>query len=263
MTTAEWYEKVSEFELDDARYDQPPLAAERPRRSYVICTIPRSGSWLLCRQLYNAGIGVPSEYFKPEHIAALSVRWGADPRDVRAYLHVLQAHRTTPNGAWGTKLMWNELKRHRATVKIELMSRALPIFLVRGDTTSQAASMLVSWITGIWGFGTTPTTSPRADLDWDPRKLPPIEDAIRREYGMWREFFASRRVTPFVVNYEAFVADQPGTVARFAQALGFADGEFRLPPPEPRENAFPADIEARRREIIEHARRERPAAARD
>ncbi len=35
-----------------------------PRRSYLICSVQRSGSWLLCHALQDAGVlGEPAEYF--------------------------------------------------------------------------------------------------------------------------------------------------------------------------------------------------------
>lgn len=258
MTSAEHYEKVSEFELDGARYDQPPLAPGRRRLTYVLCTTPRSGSWLLCRQLINAGIGVPSEYLNEAHVVPLCARWGVDPRDTRAYLHALYARRTTPNGAWGTKLMWTQFAERRGTLKATLLGRSLLIHLVRGDVVAQAASMLASWVTGLWGFEATPTTAPRTDLAWeDPRQLALVEQAMVRENARWAEFFASRRLAPLVIRYEDLVADQAGTVVRVARALGLDEDGFRVPPSEPREDALPADIEARRRALIERVKRER------
>ena len=255
------YEMVTEYGLDDAAFDRPPLAHGRERRGYVICTTPRSGSWMLCRQLYNAGLGVPSEYFNLRHLVPLCTRWGVDPRDTRAYLGALHAHRTSPNGAWGTKLMWTQLAERRSALKIALLDGVLPIFLVRDDRTAQAISLLAAWKTGIWELDATPTTKPRNDLDWIPEHVAGIEGLLARENGQWETFFASRRLDPLVVHYEAFVADQRGTVARIARALGFADGEYALPPPEPRPNVLPGEVEDQRRTLLERVRRERAVAA--
>jgi LPS sulfotransferase NodH len=252
--------RVAESTLGDPAFDQPPLAAGRARRSYVICTTPRSGSWMLCRQLHAAGLGVPSEYFNERHLVPLCQRWGVDPRDTRAYLQALRAHRTTPNGAWGTKLMWTQFAGRRSALKVALFDGALPILLVRDDRVAQAISMLTAWITGVWELDAEPTTPPRTDLAWDPVNVRDLEGAFARDNAKWNEFFASRRVEPLVVHYEAFVADQPGTVVQIAQALGFADGEYMLPEPEPRPSVLPDEIEAKRRDLIERVRRERAAA---
>lgn len=253
--------KVAESTLGDPAFDQPPLDPGRERRSYVICTTPRSGSWMLCRQLYAAGLGVPHEYFNDRHLVPLCQRWAVDPRDTRAYLMALRAHRTTPNGAWGTKLMWTQFAMRRSALKIALFEGALPILLVRDDRTAQAVSLLTAWLTGIWELDAEPTTAPRTKLDWLPSHVDGTEGALARENAKWDEFFAPRRVKPLVVHYEAFVADQPGTVARIAHALGFADGEYMVPAPEPRPSVLPDEIEAKRRDLLERVRRERAAGA--
>ncbi|HEY8244110.1 MAG TPA: Stf0 family sulfotransferase [Casimicrobiaceae bacterium] len=251
------YLKPTEYELDEARYDQPALATDVPRREYVICTTPRCGSWLLCRQLFNAGLGVPSEYFNLRHIVALASRWNIDPRDTRAYLDALKARRSTSNGAWGTKLMWTQFAERRSALKIELMGRALALYLVRDDVTAQAASLLVSWTTGLWDIHPIPTTPPRDDLRFDMAELASLERVMASENAQWRDLFRSRRIEPMVISYESLVADQAGTVSRIAQALGYAESEYRVPPAEPRESATPADVDARRRALIERARLQR------
>jgi len=255
------YAKFAEFDLDGAAYDQPPLAAGRARRSYVICTTPRAGSWLLCRQLYNAGLGVPSEYFNELHLVPLCQRWGVDPRDTRAYVEALRARRTSPNGTWGTKLMWTQFAGRRSALKPALFHDALPIRLVRVDRAAQAVSMLAALITGVWEPGAAPTTAPKSELAWDPANVDRIEAAFARDNASWNELFATRRLTPLDVDYEAFVADQPGTVRRIAAALGFAEADCTLPPPEPALPVPPGEIEARRRDLLERVRRERAASA--
>jgi len=258
-TGGDAYAKPTEYELDEERYDQPALAAGVPRRDYVICTTPRCGSWLLCRQLFNAGLGVPSEYFNLRHVVELSRRWGLDPRDTRAYLDALKARRTTPNGAWGTKLMWTQFADRRSALKIELLGRAVPLFLVRDDVTAQAASLLVSWATGLWDVHPIPTTPPRDDIRFELDELASLERVMARENSLWRDLFRSRGIEPMVISYESLVADQAGTLKRVASALGYAEGDYLVPPAEPRESATPSAVDTRRRDLIERARRERAA----
>jgi hypothetical protein len=62
-----------------------------------------------------------------------------------------------------------------------------------------------------------------------------------------------------VISYESLVADQAGTLKRVATALGYAEGDYLVPPSEPRESATPSAVDARRRDLIERARRERAA----
>lgn len=249
------YEKVSEAALDDERFDQPCAEAARPGRTYVICTTPRSGSWLLCRQLYNAGIGVPSEYFGIDHVNALYRRWNVDPRDTRAYLKALREHRTTRNGVFGTKLLWAQFADRRPALKIGLLRDAHLLYLQRGDLASQVVSLHLSIITGRWGFDDTTAANRRSDIAiGDERHLADCERMIREQQRSWQELFDARGVAVARVYYENLVADQAGAVDHVARLLGLSSGEYRIPPAEQRESAFDADIDATRRMLVERWR---------
>ena len=254
------YEKMPEFDLLEARFDQSPAGPRDDARAYVICSTPRSGSWLLCRQLINAGLGVPSEYFNVLHAAPLCARWRVDARDTRAYLNKLRAMRTTPNRVWGTKLLWTQFAERRSALKVELLGDSRLVYLYRDDIATQAVSLHLSCLTGVWDFDGTVSTYPRTDLAWgDHAHLAECDRTIRRQNTSWHELFASRRSEPLVVRYEDFIADQPGTLVRIAEALGLAPSEYCLPPPEPRDSAFPPEIEMRRKSLVAEWRSRRAA----
>ena len=245
------YEKMSEAALDDARFDQPRTTAQRRDRTYVICTTPRSGSWLLCRQLVNAGIGVPSEYFGIDHVNALFARLGVDPRDTRAYLKALRERRTTPNGVFGTKLLWPQLADRRTGLKVELLRDTKLVYLNRRDIAPQVVSLHLSIVTGRWDF--TEATSPnrRSDIAiGDLKHLAVCEELLARQHRSWRELFEGQRMRVETMYYEDIVADQAGAVKRIAALVGLAPSEYRLPPPEARETGFAPEIEERRREMV-------------
>jgi len=75
-------------ELDLSAWDRP-RRADAPTRRLVICSTPRSGSYLLCRQMINAGLGLPTEYFRERTVECLGARWGVAPGDDDAYLDEL------------------------------------------------------------------------------------------------------------------------------------------------------------------------------
>jgi LPS sulfotransferase NodH len=111
----------------------------QPRRSYLVCATPRSGSTLLCEALKATGVaGRPEEYFEavgatgvprrprdyldgfdePEALALLADAGTAEAprysslREVRSYADHLERVRrwgTTPNGVFGAKLMWDHV----------------------------------------------------------------------------------------------------------------------------------------------------------
>lgn len=58
--------------LLDEIHDAAPNGGEQPR-GLIICATPRSGCHHLGDILNDSGIGVPTEYFHPAAVAALSV----------------------------------------------------------------------------------------------------------------------------------------------------------------------------------------------
>jgi LPS sulfotransferase NodH len=108
-----------------------------PRRSYLVCATPRSGSTLLCETLEQTGVaGRPREYFEALKETGVPRRpreyfWGLrSPEVLRLLPHDAQLDRdservatwnrddyarhldasieqgTTPNGVFGAKMMW-------------------------------------------------------------------------------------------------------------------------------------------------------------
>ena len=107
-----------------------------PKKSYLICTTPRSGSTLLCELLTATGIaGRPDEYFQQlrstgapmtprdyldgvaadvvppveQHEDELADRFLYDPGrfpDFEGYLDWVVDRSTTPNGVFAAKIMW-------------------------------------------------------------------------------------------------------------------------------------------------------------
>jgi len=246
------YDRMTELEISSERFDRKRYDPPGSLRKYIICSTQRSGSFLLCRQLINAGIGVPQEYFNRLHIELLCGRWKLDLEDRQGYLSQLYARRSTPNGVWGCKLQWPQYAANRPVLEAGLLGACDYIFLYRTDVFSQAVSLHISVVTGIWGFDGTPTTAPRHDIRLgDFQHVARCARQIGAEYEAWRRLFISRKITPLATRYEDFAADQPGFVRRVAQFLGLDSSSYRVPPPEHRDRRLPPEVEAVRVELLE------------
>jgi len=126
-------------ELDRSEWDRP-RRADAPARRLVICSTPRSGSYLLCRQMINAGLGLPTEYFRERTVGRLRARWGLAPGDDDAYVDELEARRTTDNGVFAAKIQGHQLAAH-PRVRERLLERAdVLVLLYRRDLLAQAVS---------------------------------------------------------------------------------------------------------------------------
>jgi Stf0 sulphotransferase len=128
-----------------------PLLAE-PVRSYVICCVQRTGSWLLAQTLADTGYaGRPSDYLDDAEREDHTREWGLPPGDLAAYVHALWDKATTPNGVPGSKLMWNNFDWLRSPPRppagtdpgLEFMRTTFPnaqfIWLRRADKRGKAS----------------------------------------------------------------------------------------------------------------------------
>jgi len=243
------YDKMSELETSSDRFDQPLVSPASIKRKYIICSAQRAGSHLLGRQLINAGIGVPQEYFNPLHIHLLSNRWKIGLHDSQTYLRMLYARRTTPNGIWGTKLQW-EFMQQCSSVRDELFDEAIFIYLYRKDVLAQAISLHISVITGIWDFDGIKVSDCSPDHKMgDDRSIVHCMQIIRRDAASWKNFFAENRFSPLIIAYEDFVKDQQAGVKVIAKALELGDLMYRVPPSEPKES-HSAEFDAIKEELI-------------
>ena len=74
----------------------------RPVRSYVICCVQRTGSWLLAHTLADTGYaGRPSDYLDEAERKTRTREWGLPSGDLAPYIQAVREHATTPNGVLG------------------------------------------------------------------------------------------------------------------------------------------------------------------
>lgn len=89
-----------------------------PVRSYVICCVQRTGSWLLAHTLADTGYaGRPSDYFGDEEQENHTREWGLPDGDLTAYSRAVRDNATTPNGVLISKMMWNNSDSLRSSLR--------------------------------------------------------------------------------------------------------------------------------------------------
>jgi LPS sulfotransferase NodH len=191
------------------------------RRSYLVCSVQRTGSWLLCHALEDTGVlGVPAEYFHRGDEQFWRDQWGAAGED--AFLRAVQREPVTANGVWGSKMMWNYLAdvvaRLRAWPRLdvaadaadpEVLAAAFPglryVWLRRQDKLRQAISWWRAAATGQYGLaaGQPAAEPPAFDRDAIGRLVRYAEEC---EAG-WRDWFAAHSIRPLEIVYEDLIQD--------------------------------------------------------
>lgn len=211
----------------------------RARRSYLVCSVQRAGSWLLCHALEETGVlGCPAEYFHRGDEPFWRGRWGADNDD--AFLRAVQENPVTGNGVWASKMMWNYFAdaaaRLRAWPRLGLtpdvadravLETAFPglryVWLRRQDKVRQAISWWRADATGEYArtAGTVSAPPPAFDRDAIGRL---VQYAEACEAG-WRSWFAAASIQPFEITYEDLITDLGKAVRDIAAFL-----DVPLPP---------------------------------
>jgi len=243
---------------------------DRPLRSYVVCSMPRCGSGLLCRGLAGTGeLGVPLEYFNPDTRGILSERWHCGS-GLQRYVEALHSRRSTPSGLFATKVHWDQMSLLRAEAGagpndysvfetadelLELLFPA-PLFIrvVRLDLDRQAVSCWQALNSGLWSIG---VDEPAGALDEQtPYSYEDIERCRRLiEAGelCWERLLRARGDDALVVSFEELTEDFARTIERVAHYIS-PGLTLRIPAPRTRQLS-----DGRSLELLERFRAERAA----
>jgi len=199
-----------------------------PRRCYVVCAIPRSGSNLLTDGLHaTRRAGRPKQFFLAGFEAGYAANHALDPvNDYAGYVRGMVSAKATSNEVFGFKLMsWylddfvRRLRETRAfgdeeTSDLDLLQNAFPrlqfVHIFRRNKLRQALSKARAIQTDLWKVkaGKAARGQPR----FDPGL---IEQCLRdgeEQEEIWQSFFQRIDIEPFRVEYENLCADYEHTI---------------------------------------------------
>lgn len=231
--------------------DQPRSA--EPSQSYVICSIPRSGSNLLSHGLWTSGLGgKPAEYFHRRYCLGLMERWGTVPVPLRPlqavferrlsllslsrpilerYLRDLKRNRTGENGVFGVKLHFVQYRWHiHPRALRETFPGARFIHISRRDHVRQAVSFARASQTGRFRGSSVGARAPSPVYDSAlVRRC--HQQIVEAERG-WEALFRRERIEPMTIAYEDLAHHYEASVLAVLRFVGadVPDG-FELPPP--------------------------------
>jgi LPS sulfotransferase NodH len=216
-----------------------------PRRSCLIVTTPRTGSWLLAEALHTTGlVGEPQEYFGWEAFASWSREFGLTTSDSHLrFVEKVLAYGTAENGIFSAKMHWSQLERFVARVRAnpgswpESPAAVLRMFfpdlhcvhLSRLDTARQAisywrADQAQEW----WDF--EGSKREMMELDVDFQQIRWREDLLVRQDRNWRDLLELDEIPTLEVEYEVLVGHLARTVEAVLDFLEVSHGRMMLPP---------------------------------
>ena len=223
--------------------------------SYIICTNPRTGSWLLCHGLKATAVaGRPWEWFNISAEPRLRKKWGVKVEigpGFPAYLdRVLQQERSR-NGVFGAKIHYFEfeklphrlagIERYKDHDAGEILTMLLPgakfLWLKRLDRERQAISYWKGLLTKKW-WKTDDAPSPPSNLVFDPSSTHHLEQTLTECDRGWEIFFRSHAIMPLTIWYEDLAANYAGTLQHVIDYLGIpAASNLTFGPPRLRKQA--------------------------
>ena len=202
----------------------------------MVCATPRCGGYLLLEALEQTGLaGKPGEYFWDDK--AWIEKLGA--KDYTDFLDKVIETSITPNGVFGTKIMWGYFEdfigkvrqtdrfNGRTLTPPEILNELFPnmhyVFVTRRDKVRQAVSYWKGLQTLVWWDrkGTSqpqPTKEPVYDfeaIDYFVQELVFHEAA-------WQTYFTHYGLMSFSVMYEDFVPTYEATALRILEWLAIA-----------------------------------------
>jgi len=216
-----------------------------PAISYIIASVQRSGTHLLCSILRSIGVaGSPAEYFLSKPGETWETRWGAPSRD--AYVRHILEQNTAANGVFGTVVMWSYFERmlqmlqeiptyntlNGAQLLAAVFHEPKYIWMRRRNHVEQAVSWAMACQTGVWTQKVEEKSQPQAVPKFDFKVIDEWCNRIATHDEGWGNYFRENQIEPLVLFYEDVVASHRAAAERVLEFLGlpFAP-DIEIPPP--------------------------------
>jgi len=213
--------------------------------SYVVASVQRSGTHLLCSILRSTGIaGSPEEYFLSKPGETWEKRWGTPSRE--AYVQHILRQNTAANRVFGAVVMWSyfepmlqmlqEIPAYKNLNGAQLLAAVLStpkyIWMRRRNHVEQAVSWAIASQTGIWAQTGEEKLQPRAVPKFDFKVIDEWCNRIAAHEAGWENYFRGNQIEPLVLFYQDVVASHRTAAERVLEFLRLPiPAAMEIPPP--------------------------------
>ncbi len=201
--------------------------------SYIIASVQRSGTHLLCSILRSTGVaGSPEEYFLSKPGETWEKRWGTPSRV--AFVQLVLRQNTAANGVFGTVVMWSYFERmlqmlqeipayenlNGAQLLAAVFCNPKYIWLRRRNHVEQAVSWAMACQTGVWTQKGEEKSQPRGIPKFDFKVIDEWCNRIAAHDEGWANYFRENQIEPLVLFYEDVVVSHRSAAERVLEFLG-------------------------------------------
>jgi LPS sulfotransferase NodH len=251
--------RYTEAQMSSELLDQPEFTGT-PTKIFI-CSTPRSGSYMLCRYMINAGLGVPHEYFNPVIMRQIAPRFGlgeevkelkwrhkslkdrlpfrlpdriAEEDFLARYIAVMIPRRCQ-RAIFAAKIHFDQFFTVlNNPVGLKLLDGGSFIYLFREDLLRQAVSRNFSYVTGRWGDDDAVMTDPITHSDLlEVSGIDRELETLAEEDRSWRAFLARNGLSPMTISYEQLCRDPARFITAIARRLGIDPGTLQQGYSEP------------------------------
>jgi len=244
-----------------------PIGNKKPEKTYMLATIPRSGSTYFAIRLWQSGIfGAPMEYLNFPIMGNLLNRLGFESNashelnqiEVLRYWGMVQERRTSKNGVFGYKMFMNNFLA-LAKFYPDLLTKISPdfvIYLVRESALDQAISYSRAIRSKVW-FAETKKTK---HIEYSASHIRYCLKSIEEQRVFWEDAFKLTGISPIRVSYESFLRSEHSTLSTIAKTVGISyrpENKIAIPEIEKQDDEFNSVWKAR---FLEESGRESRAS---
>jgi trehalose 2-sulfotransferase len=212
-----------------------PVRQMNPSISYVIASVQRSGTHLLCSILRSTSIaGSPGEHFLSKPGEVWEKRWGTPSR--AAYVQQVLRQNTAANGVFGTVIMWSYFERmlqmlkeipdyknlNGAQLLAAVFNKPKYIWMRRRNHVEQAVSWAMACQTGVWTRKADEKSQSHAIPKFDFKVIDEWCRRIAAHDEGWVNYFRENQIEPLVLFYEDVVASHRTAAEAVLELLGLS-----------------------------------------
>ncbi len=212
--------------LYSASFDLNCFGAE-PIGTYMLATIPRSGSTFCAIRLWQSGLlGAPMEYLNFRVMGQVFRRLGYQPDErghipegrMADYWRDIRRLRTSLNGMFGFKMFpgnYIEIAKAYPSFLANITPNYV-VYLTRRDDLGQAMSYSRARRSNVWFAGVEKTL----DVPYDFDHIKGCLKSVRQQKQSWEDIFAATGTTPIRIYYEDLLSHGETVVACVLTAMG-------------------------------------------
>jgi trehalose 2-sulfotransferase len=201
-----------------------------PVGTYMLATIPRSGSTYCAIRLWQTGLlGAPMEYLNFRIMGDLFHRLGykagedglIPPAQIEDYWADTQRLRTSPNGVFGYKMFTTNYVEI-AQKYPDFLQQVTPnyvIYLIRRDLLGQAMSYSRAQRSKVWFADVQ--NAPEVEYNYQHIKY--CMKAIENQRQRWEAAFTFTGVEPIRIYYEDLMARSEATISTILSEMGIKE----------------------------------------